>query len=368
MQREQWPREEGHRSASRDVPRDPISGRRAIHEDGESDVSAMSSREIEREIDATRAHLSSTLNAIEARVSPDRIKREFKQTVQETVDEFNPQRIARKAGDNMLDTIKEHPVPALIAGLSVGYMFMKGNGSSDHERRQSQQYYRDLPYSAARGQSMYRDDVYPSRHPEYPARYASEDESVKDRMEDARSRAEGRASEMRDRAGETMHDARDRAGEAMHEVQDRAEHAMSEARHRARHMGRRASRTARRAEHSVEDFIDDNPLMAGLFAAGAGALLGSLIPSTRFENERVGPLRDDMMHRASDMVDEAKERAQHVAEDAKEELKESGEHIAESAKAEAKEMRDSGNSTQGNRMEGSSSAGEPRRTERGTSI
>lgn len=349
----------------RDVPRDPVSGERAIHKGEHRDVSDMSSREIEEEIVHTRAHLSSTLNAIEARVSPARLKHEVQSTIQETVDQFHPQRLARKAGDNMLETIKDNPVPALLAGLSIGYMFMKGSDDHDRGRRTSDDRYRTLPYSSARGQSMYRDDVYPSRHPEYPARYPDDNEGMRGRMDEARSSAEGKASELRDRASSAASDIQHRAEDTMHDVRDRAGHAMSEARHRARHMGRQASRRARRAEHSVEDFVHDNPLMAGLVAAGAGALLGSLLPSTQFEDERIGPMRDDVMHRASDMADEARERAGHVAEDAKHELKESGERIAESAKSEAKQMTDSSGGGHGGETR---TTGQAPRTERGSTI
>lgn len=347
---------------SRDVPRDPISGQRAVHEGDHRDVSDMSSREIEQEIIHTRAHMSSTLNAIEARISPARLKHEVQSTIQDTVDQFNPQRIAKRAGDNMLETIKEHPMPALIAGLSIGYMFMKGSDGHSRERRNDDRYYRTLPYSAARGQSMYRDDVYPSRHPEYPARYRDEEGS---RIDEMRGRAEDTASDVRERAGEAVSEARHRASDTMHDVQDRAGEVMSEARSRARHMGRTARRSARRAEHRVEDFVDDNPLLAGLVAAGAGALLGSLLPSTRFEDERMGPVRDDLMHQASDMADEARERARHVAEDAKEELKESGERIADSARAEAREMQ---SAHSGQRDQGVASPGETRRPEPGQTL
>lgn len=346
---------------TRDVPRDPISGQRALHEGDHRDVSDMSSREIEEEIIHTRAHMSSTLNAIEARVSPARLKHEVQSTIQDTVDQFHPQRIAKRAGDNMLETIKDNPVPALLAGLSIGYMFMKGNDGHGQERRFDGRRYRELPYSAARGQSMYRDEVYPSRHPEYPARYASEEGSRTDEM---RGRAQDAASDVRERASETMSEARHRAGETMHDVRDRTEDAMSEARHRARHMGRTASRTARRAEHRVEDFVHDNPLMAGLVAAGAGALLGSLLPSTKFEDERIGPVRDDMMHQASDMAEEARERAGNVAHDAKQELKESGERIADSAKSEAKQMRSSDGGQQDTDIRGAGT----HRPERGSTI
>jgi ElaB/YqjD/DUF883 family membrane-anchored ribosome-binding protein len=135
---------------------------------------------------------------------------------------------------------------------------------------------------------------------------------------------------------------RDYADEKMHD----AKGAMSDAGHRAQDMGRSARRSAVRAEHRVEEIVQGNPLLAGLVAAGAGALLGSLLPSTRFEDEQIGSYRDDLVDQASDIADEARERAGHVAEDARHEMKKSGERIVESAQAEAKEMQRSHDGSQ----------------------
>ncbi|MFP4228855.1 MAG: hypothetical protein ACLFTE_08515, partial [Salinivenus sp.] len=70
--------------------------------------------------------MSETLDEIEHRMSPDHIKHESKEFMYETVDElkreYHPQRIAKKVGKNMKNTISEHPISSIIAGLSLGYL------------------------------------------------------------------------------------------------------------------------------------------------------------------------------------------------------------------------------------------------------
>ena len=335
---------------TRNVPRDPVTGTPAERSAPRKTISGMSSREIEEEIRRTRALMTDTLNEIEQRVSPARLKHEIRETFNDTVDgvreQYHPKILAKRAGDNMLDTVRDNPVPALIAGLSIGYMFMKGRDDDHGDRRR---YRTDARRYRTRDQwdyrfeeDLYRDEVYPSRHPEfanypeYPEQYSSEDEG---------SRMRGRAEHLKEQASDTAHrvregadEARRRADETMHEARRRADEAMHEAQDRARRTSRNIRRSASRAEHTIEDFVHENPLMAGLIAAGVGAFLGSLLPSTEFEDRRLGGIRDEVMDDASELAREAKERARHVVDDAKDELKESGRHVAESAKSEARQM------------------------------
>lgn len=334
-----------------ELPRDPITGTRAAPYAQHKSMEGMSSREIEEEIRRTRARMSGTLEAIEERISPARIKSEIQETFHETMDDvrerFHPQRVAKRAGDNMLDTVREHPMPALIAGLSIGYMFMKGrsdHGAERSERFGARRFGTSEPWDYRFEEEWYRDQVYPSRHPEYPAQYASEEEGsrARQRVEDVKSRAVGAARRAGEEADDALQTARRRADDTLHGARDKAR--------RAR---RKIRREAYRAEHTLEDFVHENPLMAGLVAAGAGALLGSLLPPTEFEDRRMGGMRDELMEEASETAREAKERAKHVAEDAREELQESGRRVVESATSEARQMAGSSEEAAYDREEGS---------------
>lgn len=85
----------------------------------------------------------------------------------------------------------------------------------------------------------------------------------------------------------------------------------------------------------------DNPLGLAVGAVAAGFLIGSLLPSTRMEEEKLGPVASDLRDQATDLATEAvehgKQVAQDVAESATETAKESAGQHAEELSQSAKE-------------------------------
>lgn len=81
---------------------------------------------------------------------------------------------------------------------------------------------------------------------------------------------------------------------------------------------------------------EENPLGLALGGVAAGFLAGMLLPSTRVEDERVGPIADEMKEKAIETGQEAIERgrdvAGQVAEQAAETAKEAGREQAEAMK------------------------------------
>lgn len=94
----------------------------------------------------------------------------------------------------------------------------------------------------------------------------------------------------------------------------------------------------------------ENPLGLALGGVAAGFLVGMLLPSTRIEDERVGPMADEVKQRAAETGQEAVERGKQVAQDAAEAASESAqeaaqnvkERVQESGREQADELRSSG--------------------------
>jgi hypothetical protein len=61
---------------------------------------------------------------------------------------------------------------------------------------------------------------------------------------------------------------------------------------------------------------ESNPLGLGVAALAGGFLLGMLIPSTKVENEKLGPKADEVKGQAKEMASEAVDRGKQVAQDA----------------------------------------------------
>ena len=81
-----------------------------------------------------------------------------------------------------------------------------------------------------------------------------------------------------------------------------------------------------------------NPIGLALGSVAVGFVAGMLIPSTRVEDEKLGPVADQVKERAKETGQEALERGKQVAQDAAESAAETAK---ESGQQQAEELRDS---------------------------
>jgi hypothetical protein len=81
----------------------------------------------------------------------------------------------------------------------------------------------------------------------------------------------------------------------------------------------------------------ENPLGLAVGAVAVGFLAGMLVPSTRVEDEKLGPVADDVKDRAKQTGQEALDRGKQVAQDAAQAAKESGQQHAQELGSSAQE-------------------------------
>jgi hypothetical protein len=101
--------------------------------------------------------------------------------------------------------------------------------------------------------------------------------------------------------------------------------------------GRRAAGLAR-----------ENPLGLAIGAAALGFLAGLAVPSTRIEDEKLGPVADQVRDKVKETGQEALDRGKQVAQEvattatetAKEKAQEQGQELTESAKQSAQDLGD----------------------------
>jgi ElaB/YqjD/DUF883 family membrane-anchored ribosome-binding protein len=270
---------------------------------------------IQEDIRHTRAEMSETLDELGHRLSPSYIKEQVKDSVRST---------AHDAGTSMLDTIKENPIPALIAGLSIGWLIAKAGQSDDRDRYDYDRYYRGAYYGPEYGGGRY----YAGREPYgYRERYDDHGRPLADRAGDltheARDRAADAAHEAREWAGDVADSARDVAYEAGHRVQDAA--------YEARRYGRRAT-------NWLERTMEDNPLAAGAVALAAGALVGLAVPETEPEHRLMGEASDRVKEQAQHLAEEKLDQVKAVASETMDEAKEGAQKVASTARSEAQDV------------------------------
>jgi gas vesicle protein len=145
-------------------------------------------------------------------------------------------------------------------------------------------------------------------------------EAVSDKVENVKSKVSDTAT----RAKEAVTGATDRAGEA------------SPSRGEVKQAGRRAAGIAR-----------ENPLGLAIGAAALGFLAGLVVPSTRVEDEKLGPVADQVREKARETGQEAVERGKQVAQEvagtatetARERTQEQSQELADSARQNASDVR-----------------------------
>ena len=95
----------------------------------------------------------------------------------------------------------------------------------------------------------------------------------------------------------------------------------------------------------IKRLAERNPVGLAIGGAAVGFIAGLLAPSTRMEDERIGPVADDVKATAADAGREAFERGKDVVqagataiESAKERGREEGEELSESLQEKAREV------------------------------
>jgi ElaB/YqjD/DUF883 family membrane-anchored ribosome-binding protein len=73
----------------------------------------------------------------------------------------------------------------------------------------------------------------------------------------------------------------------------------------------------------------ENPLGLAIGATAVGFVAGLLIPSTRVEDEKIGPMADQVKDKAKETGQEAIERGKHVAQEAAQTVREEGRQQAQ---------------------------------------
>ena len=136
------------------------------------------------------------------------------------------------------------------------------------------------------------------------------------------------------RMGETVSDTATRAKEAVVGTASRAGDA-TPSRGQVKQAGRRAAGMAK-----------ENPLGLAIGAAALGFLAGLAVPSTRVEDEKLGPVADQVKDRVKETGQEALDRGKQVAQEvastaadtAKEQTQEHSQDLAESATQNAQDL------------------------------
>jgi ElaB/YqjD/DUF883 family membrane-anchored ribosome-binding protein len=166
---------------------------------------------------------------------------------------------------------------------------------------------------------------------EDPDRIRREIEQTREQMGETVD-ALGYKTDVKARAKDSLHDKKESVMGAVQSAKDRvvgAGQSVGDATPDSDQVKHHAKRAASVAQ--------ENPLGLAVGAVAVGFLAGMLIPSTRVEDEKLGPVADDVKDRAKQTGQEALERGKQVAQDAAQTAKESGQEQAQELGSSAQE-------------------------------
>jgi ElaB/YqjD/DUF883 family membrane-anchored ribosome-binding protein len=216
---------------------------------------------IERELDATRADMRETLEALERRFSFDRLVDLTIGRVRERGGEF--------AG-NLTNAATQNPLPLLLTTIGLSWMMLTSRrGARDYD---------SASYSAA---------------------------SDRERMAGLRERAAGAADTIHgavDSTRDTLRHAADSSRDALRgateSLRGAAESSRETFEQTAASLRSGASRAAELtreqadyARERMDRLLHEQPLMLGALGLAAGAIIGALLPSTEHEDRLLGEAR-----------------------------------------------------------------------------
>lgn len=237
-----------------------------------SDGEAADVAELEAEIEETRLEMGGTLNELGDRLDPGNLVNQAKENVRDaTIGRVED--TAKGVSTMVIETIKRNPIPSALAGAGLALLWANRSKGEEYSYPYRQQ---------------------PSRPGTGP---------------DLGATARGAASTVGDAASTVGGNV---AG-AVGSMAEGAQQVTGEAFDRGR-------QTVEGVGSQLDRFMQANPLAMGAIAAGAGAVMGSLLPETPQEQEILGDASRQVGSMVKETVDKASSKAEETLDRAEEKV------------------------------------------------
>lgn len=294
------------------------------------------SHQIEADIDRTRAAMDRTVDAIAGKLTPQQLMFEAMGVFKD-----GSSALATK----VVQTAREHPIPATIIGIGLGLLFTEKSRS---EKDGYGAYPGGEPSARTPGFGGYAAGGFAMGAPAQPAGftagYARNEghvesggrvegftSAVKDKTADikdsvalgameAREKLGEKAAQVKETAAETAARVREQAAYVKDQVAAQAGHLKEQVSVGTEHVREQASQVpvyARQQWHDAQlgfwQTMDQKPFAIGLAVLAAGVAAGFTVPSSRKEQELMGETRDRLLDQARDLGREAVDKGKQVA-------------------------------------------------------
>ena len=350
------------------------------------DIAHKSSREIERDIEADRARLAETLDALSHKLSFDGLFSQVGDSVK---------RNGSDMGHALATTVRDNPLAVALTAAGLAWLFggqtvrekaaelrssdtpsdsrypswIKAEGVSrvSHQTPTSREphaapFMADTPSSY--GSSGFADSasIGRSTHPTHGQPYTQPSDGLGSRVAGAaasvRDTASGAFEATKDAVSSAAHAVADTvgsvAGSVSHGARSQAEwlreslsfdtEGLSEAarerviaaRQKAVEFRAYAARQANSGVTHGRDFVQQHPIVVGAGVLALGAAIAASLPRTRIEDDRFGKYSDDLVAEAERVAREEMEKAKAAARDLSREARSLADETIDDARSAAK--------------------------------
>jgi ElaB/YqjD/DUF883 family membrane-anchored ribosome-binding protein len=213
---------------------------------------------------------------------------------------------AKGFAQTVTDTVRQNPVPAALAAIGLGWLFMSGRKqASDTQYGYPSYGYGRGPYGYGRGYEY---------GPSYD--YGYERQSSDSVSGSAVDRAQDMAGNVAGRAQAVADQAQDMAGQAVSQVQGPAGQMAGQVQETATQLGAQAQYQAQRAASGFDQMMQERPLAVAAGAVALGIAVGLSLPSTPQEDRLMGEARDSLLQQAQQAAQDTAQKVQTVAQEA----------------------------------------------------
>ena len=235
--------------------------------DSLSDEERAEAIEIRTEIEDTREEMGGTLQELGDRLEPGHLVQQAKDNVRDaTIGRV--EETAKGMSDMVIETIKNNPIPAALAGAGLALLWMNRSNGSDGDRSGNYGgYYGQADYRSQGGQGI----------------------------------------------GQKVGDVAGSVGDTLGSVKGTAEGAVDT-------VASGATQAVGEVGWRLDRFMQASPLAVGAIAAGAGVLAGTIIPETQQEQQLLGDASRRVADTVGQAVDDVATKAEGTLEEAEEKV------------------------------------------------
>jgi tRNA uridine 5-carbamoylmethylation protein Kti12 len=274
---------------------------------------------IRARIQETRTHMSEVVEAIQLRLSPERLTQEAKEMMKDAtvrkVEEMANMTMNKADSwrTQMMETIRQNPIPAALVGIGLSWLLIEGRRSPTHRQGDySGRYYdpsREMRYYPEQKPLMAKaQDTIAENVSQVQDKASEMTQNVQDKLGQVAGTVQAKAGDVANRASETASNLQAKASETASNLQAKASEMTSNLQStvsdQADYLSRQAQYQTDRAKQTFQNTLEQNPLAVGAVAIVAGAAIGLMLPITQKEDELMGEARDRLLHQAQDKAKE----------------------------------------------------------------